>query len=519
MLQPARIFVTAEIAQACPGHREARIYLREPGTPEPYGVIAFPQSQADDREALAAFGWRVVGELDYVAGLNQSRGTAERCEPETGEALRETVRREIRARSLARLAHSTARHFHPVQLNGDHSRNPIGWTFLAGRGEAAAYGWVTATGEVSLTGIANRADATREVRHAHMLGAEAGPVARVNEAQLQAKTGDELARLLLTVRSGGQIVQEEAADGDHSARVYPAGVLAPMRERELAANRCVHHQYAAEAVTGDPVKACARKSSGDRFGVFTDEGCAETFDCAVQAANAALVLDADAGESLHRWEALCSEHEEQPAGTCEECAADGAEAEDAEEDVPPFEEGDRIVCADGVTRTVKGMAPRITGEPVRVVVEDGAEWIAENCLRANWEDVLDAHRKCNAAGQRVRTNPDSSDPEWRAALAELGAALDYLRQADPTVRVALAEDEARQAAKRVHPKACNFQPVHRPGEDEPAGWSFSIGHGARIRYGVVSRLGEIAPIGVHEYRTTAERAFLRGPREEAPAAG
>ncbi|MFE4329662.1 hypothetical protein ACFRQM_09420 [Streptomyces sp. NPDC056831] len=41
--------------------------------------------------------------------------------------------------------------------------------------------------------------------------------------------------------------------------------------------------------------------------------------------------------------------------------------------------GDRIVCADGVTRTVQAMAPRLTGEPDRVIVEGGAQWIAADC--------------------------------------------------------------------------------------------------------------------------------------------
>ncbi|MFE9776148.1 hypothetical protein ACFYOV_31725 [Streptomyces sp. NPDC005931] len=84
-----------------------------------------------------------------------------------------------------------------------------------------------------------------------------------------------------------------------------------------------------------------------------------------------------------------------------------------------FRKGDRIVCADGVTRTVEGMAPAVTGEPARVVVEGGGERIAGNCLRANWEDVLAAHRRTNAAGIRVRTEPDPTNPEWGAVLTEL----------------------------------------------------------------------------------------------------
>ncbi|WP_309317437.1 hypothetical protein [Streptomyces salinarius] len=190
-----------------------------------------------------------------------------------------------------------------------------------------------------------------------------------------------------------------------------------------------------------------------------------------------------------------------------------------EQGAPAFRRGDKVVCADGVTRTVEAMAPAVTGESARVVVEGGAEWIAENCRRANWEDVLAAHRRCSAAGARVRSNPDPGDPKWRAALAELGEALDYLQQADTTVRVALAEDAAREAARRVHPDACRFQPVHRHGEGEPSAWSFATAYGAATRYGIVTRLAEVSPVGLYEYRTTAERAFLYGGQQAAGVAG
>ncbi|MFG2779271.1 hypothetical protein ACGFY7_15665 [Streptomyces prunicolor] len=33
------------------------------------------------------------------------------------------------------------------------------------------------------------------------------------------------------------------------------------------------------------------------------------------------------------------------------------------------------------------------------------------------------------------------------------------------------------------------------------------------RYGIVTRLGEVAPVGLHEYRTTAERAYRRHEKE------
>ncbi|MFD7513005.1 hypothetical protein ACFV5N_27215 [Streptomyces sp. NPDC059853] len=47
-----------------------------------------------------------------------------------------------------------------------------------------------------------------------------------------------------------------------------------------------------------------------------------------------------------------------------------------------------------------------------------------------------AYENSHRSAERVRANPDPSDPEWRAALAELGAALERWRQADPSIDTA-----------------------------------------------------------------------------------
>ncbi|MER5378472.1 hypothetical protein [Streptomyces sp. NPDC002553] len=397
----SRHCATAAVVLAAPGYRELRISIREQGQADAFALIAV-RPMHDTADVLAAFGWRLVGDLEYIAGANEERAQITPCEPADhggAEAMRATVRREIRARALARLVHPDARHFHPVMLNGDHSADPIGWTYVTGSGEQRAHGWVTAAGRVA-DGVLNtiRAEAARSVRGAHLMQMKPIPADEAAFARLQEQSGPELARVLLIVRNGGDIPRDD-----------------------------------------------------------------------------------------------------EPAGE--------ASAEDVEEADGPFRKGDRIVCADGVTRIVEGMAPAVTQEPARVVVEGGSQWTAANCLRANFSDVLDAHRRSTAAGARVRTDPDPTNPEWRAALAELGEALDYLRKADPTVRVALAEDDARDAVKRVHADACGFQPIHNPGEDEPVAWTFRTGHGAGSRYGVVSRTAEVSPVGLYDYPTTAERAY------------
>ncbi|MFF5655237.1 hypothetical protein [[Kitasatospora] papulosa] len=81
---------------------------------------------------------------------------------------------------------------------------------------------------------------------------------------------------------------------------------------------------------------------------------------------------------------------------------------------------------------------------------------------------------------------------------------------DPTARAALAEDNARKAVIERHPDAAGFTAVHEQGQAEPLGWSFSAGHGANLRYGVVARDGDATAYGLYVYRTKAERALMYG---------
>ncbi|MFJ8146960.1 hypothetical protein ACIQ6R_18060 [Streptomyces sp. NPDC096048] len=53
-----------------------------------------------------------------------------------------------------------------------------------------------------------------------------------------------------------------------------------------------------------------------------------------------------------------------------------------------------------------------------------------------------ARERSHRAAERVRTNPDPTDPEWRAALTELSAALDHEREVNPIAREAIDAAEA-----------------------------------------------------------------------------
>ncbi|MFF8994038.1 hypothetical protein ACF09H_29740 [Streptomyces sp. NPDC014983] len=196
---------------------------------------------------------------------------------------------------------------------------------------------------------------------------------------------------------------------------------------------------------------------------------------------------------------------------------------------PVFQEGDRIVCADGVARLVRAMAPLIPGEPAHVEVEDGTQWIAANCRRANPEDVTAARIISNHTAARVRQDPDPQSPQWRAALADLTAAMDFLKAAETDREIlaaiaggaaSAARDLAEIAARRdagvdtppgedqeeaalraevaAHfvvlshdSQAHSFQPVHPRDASRPLAWTYRTGYGHDLRFGWVLAGGRL----------------------------
>ncbi|WP_327385040.1 hypothetical protein [Streptomyces sp. NBC_01207] len=484
-----------------------------------------------------------------------------------------------------------------------------------------------------------------------------------------------------------------------------------------AGNRCVHGMTEEPIDLTRPAAACGRKGSGTSAGVFSEEGCVDTFDCAVLASLEARRLNDETGEDDHRWALICNDHDEQPADTCEDCAPDADEDAGTDENeeplndatapaekstdrlyvevetalafpgyredrftlrstgradaleyvalphdatrnqnvvlsamglaplgrpeyiaglnldrvqavrvnpadtpavtelrayladeaaawkvigdhlndyvaplapkdkapavhqlnphrrpvlrqgdayplgwtfrvgygddatyaavtrsgdtdgltdfttrddaqaallagapAPTFKEGDRVVCGDAVTRTVAGMTHR-AGEPARVIVENGAEWIAADCARANPEDIDAARQAANAASARVTSDPDGTNPEWQEALKDLSDALDYLKAADPITRTALAEQDAAEAARtavtKYHTAADKFEPVQTEG-GELIGHTFQVGRLHAARYGWVD-LGGVFPFSLVEYRSYASIDLAREGGHDRPA--
>ncbi len=208
---------------------------------------------------------------------------------------------------------------------------------------------------------------------------------------------------------------------------------------------------------------------------------------------------------------------------------------------PVFQEGDRVLCADGVARTVRAMAPHHNGEPARVMVEDGTEWIAANCRAANPADLAAARMASSSTAARVR-EADPDDPQWRAALADLTAVHAYLKAAEtnPAVlegltrggaeaareleelerRTAPAESEGERALREEAAalfvvlshdgQAHGFEPVRARGADRPVAWTYRTGFSHGARYGWVLAGGRL--------RTEHPEAVYRWQAEEDAAA-
>ncbi|MXM66783.1 hypothetical protein GR925_25960 [Streptomyces sp. HUCO-GS316] len=191
------------------------------------------------------------------------------------------------ARDLVTRTYPSAEEFEAFQGQGGRF---LGWTFRSGRLHSSRYGWITGRGTLTPALEPYRSEAGNVLVH---------------------------------------------ADRDDQEAAERAKVARSMTGRKLAENRCVHNRYTRADVQGDPVLACTMKAGGDTFAVFTDEGAAEVFDCAVEAANEAARMggwdEYEGADPLPFWAKTCPEHAEEVAGRCELCGQDTPE-EDAEEE-------------------------------------------------------------------------------------------------------------------------------------------------------------------------------------------
>ncbi|MFF5045644.1 hypothetical protein [[Kitasatospora] papulosa] len=592
--QPAqeaeRFYAEVSRVLAYPGHYEDRIRISEARTAETVERVALPAvATRSARSVLAALGWELVEDLEYIAASNLESGLVRRVEPaQTPEAveLRAAILRETTARTVALADNARGAHFRAV-MPADGGLYPIGWTYRnTGFGENSQYAWVTAQGRgTDRVGVPTREAAEEIVRDWHATGKDA-PTDTALVDVIADLPADELAKAGAFLHQHTEDMPATFAEGDRvlcvdglvrTARytetkdgkvwiVMKDRSAWPVKSSELIDTSRV------ETATADALRAAetlrATAAAPDPAALAELGDALRYLRHADPAAHAALIEGADRiavripradlapGDVLHDqgphdvldvctvapeadapgwWAQILGHTKEVRAYTGRKpwstaLRLDLARTDEVSVDRPlpgispmpaPFAEGDRIVCADGTAHTVRAMSPIVRDEPARVVVEDGTEWIAENCRRANSDDV-DAARAASArAAVRVRTNPNPADPEWEAALDELATALDFLKIVDPVTRAALIKDEAVAAVHAIHAEAHDFQPFARPGHPATVGWSFRTGHGVSARYGIVTTDVKVSPVGLYEYRTTAERAYLYADRRftAAPVTG
>ncbi|MEU2395071.1 hypothetical protein [Streptomyces sp. NPDC007369] len=110
------------------------------------------------------------------------------------------------------------------------------------------------------------------------------------------------------------------------ARVVVAGGAEWIASDCTPAPTCLHRITPRTDVSGNPIKECASSHGGQEAGIFSDEGCVEAYDCAVEAANRTAELnaeeDAPADEPVYMWALMCPDHREQAAESCEECTTE-----------------------------------------------------------------------------------------------------------------------------------------------------------------------------------------------------
>ncbi|GGZ23572.1 hypothetical protein GCM10010387_15960 [Streptomyces inusitatus] len=146
--------------------------------------------------------------------------------------------------------------------------------------------------------------------------------------------------------------------------------------------------------------------------------------------------------------------------TAARCSADPIEpGERSAEILALAEAADQVLVHDRYTSDPHGAAPGETSTLCHEGTVSGKLDEEQSALSGEREKaaqvridrlISEARQTAEEAGARVRTNPDATDPEWKAALNRLTIAVDYLAKHDPVYAAeanrAAAELEAAPAA-------------------------------------------------------------------------
>ncbi|MFZ3595086.1 hypothetical protein [Streptomyces sp. BH104] len=135
------------------------------------------------------------------------------------------------------------------------------------------------------------------------------------------------------------------------------------------------------------------------------------------------------------------------AAICRVCVTEARAMADSGDAAEPAVKGDRVVCADGSTRTVAGVMH--SGAHTWIETEGGSAWRAERCELVDTSRVGEAKTAARHSAAVLRRPQAPTDAERTAAVRELGEALRYLAQADPAALAELHEEANRRIALEV----------------------------------------------------------------------
>lgn len=492
--EPVRYVAEVQSVKAAPGHQEMWLTIRVRGEADPVEFYALTYMPGWTPEGMCRlFGWRPLADVLEYTGTRtygEVQRTSSSLTP-AGLDARLAFREEIVARFVVRLATGLADHFRATFRLG--RAYPIGWTYRVSYGAGARFGWVTAGGIMPARFTADTREAAEEELRA--LDPTALPGHPDVSEYVNGLGMPELGRLFLALRNGDLTTLPD---------VLTDGAPITGRQAVTAVERTHGQADEFETLQGEGGRflgwtfRCGRLRSS-RYGWITARGTlAQGLEpYRSTAADVLVYADREDREAAERAAVARSMTGRKLADN--RCVHNRYTRTDVQ--------GDPVLaCSTKVTGEIfavftqdEGVAGFMTCavEAANVAARMGGwdEYEGSDPLPF-WAKTCPVHAegvagRCALCGQDT---PDEDAPEARE----------------------LTVDQAQEAARRVHPDASGFTPFHRPGSvDTAVGWTFRTGHGARARYGVVTRAGEVSGVGLYEYRTTAERAHLQTEEEAA----
>ncbi|MFM9590742.1 hypothetical protein ACKI16_29570 [Streptomyces scabiei] len=441
------------------------------------------------------------------------------------------------AREVAERKHGVVEEFETLQGRGGRF---LGWTFRSGRLHSARYGWVTATGTVGNALEPYRSTAGDVLVYADRDEREAA----ARKTAARSMTGRKLAenrcvhsRYARTDVQGDPVAECLAQSAGDSYAVFDGESVTRFTSCAVsAANQAARMGGWDQRDGADPqpfwAKTCPQHD-GEVSGRCTL--CGQ--DTPDEDAGEDVQGDPlpDHGPAAHPGRRVVCSYADHTAPAREDGTADEHERTPGVIDpcpgslLPAREHSGQPTRQDTIALSFNG--PRgawlVTGARAGDVVRYDMEELTVEDVQVDEDDLGTVYLHLGrvsgpvrfTVGERLIFARRVRKQDARCRVCNVYAVIESDTAAHGTIQSRVCgvcvEQGARSAALAAHSDAHAFTPFTRHGEDHTAGWTFRTGHGAGARYGVVTAACQVAGVGLYEYRTTAERAYLYGEDQEA----